>query len=324
MNTAFFSARRDERPFYQNAAHAITFFETSLNAATAKLAAGFPAVCLFVNDDANAAALEVVASGGTKFVALRSAGFNHVDLTAAARYGLTVGRVPAYSPYAVAEHAVALILALNRKLVRANSRVHENNFLLDGLMGFDLHGRTVGLAGTGQIGGVLAGIMKGFGCQVLAYDPQPNLNLPVEYVDWEQLLRRSDIVSLHCPLTPATHHLINDQALRTMKPGAMLINTSRGGLVDAAAAIQALKSGHLGYLGLDVYEEEAGMFFADLSGVVPQDDVFARLLSFPNVLITGHQAFYTRQALENIAATTLQNLTDFETTGSCSHLVKYK
>lgn len=324
MNTAFFSARRDERPFYQNAAHAITFFETSLNAATAKLAAGFPAVCLFVNDDANAAALEVVASGGTKFIALRSAGFNHVDLTAAARYGLTVGRVPAYSPYAVAEHAVALILALNRKLVRANSRVHENNFLLDGLMGFDLHGRTVGLAGTGQIGGVLAGIMKGFGCQVLAYDPQPNLNLPVEYVDWEQLLRRSDIVSLHCPLTPATHHLINDQALRTMKPGAMLINTSRGGLVDAAAAIQALKSGHLGYLGLDVYEEEAGMFFADLSGVVPQDDVFARLLSFPNVLITGHQAFYTRQALENIAATTLQNLTDFETTGSCSHLVKYK
>ena len=235
-----------------------------------------------------------------------------------------MGRVPAYSPYAVAEHAVALILALNRKLVRANSRVHENNFLLDGLMGFDLHGRTVGLAGTGQIGGVLAGIMKGFGCQVLAYDPQPNLNLPVEYVDWEQLLRRSDIVSLHCPLTPATHHLINDQALRTMKPGAMLINTSRGGLVDAAAAIQALKSGHLGYLGLDVYEEEAGMFFADLSGVVPQDDVFARLLSFPNVLITGHQAFYTRQALENIAATTLQNLTDFETTGSCSHLVKYK
>ena len=324
MNTAFFSARRDERPFYQNAAHALTFFETSLNAATAKLAAGFPAVCLFVNDDANAAALEVVASGGTKFVALRSAGFNHVDLTAAARYGIAVARVPAYSPYAVAEHAVALMLALNRKLVRANARVHENNFLLDGLMGFDLHGRTVGLAGTGQIGGVLAGIMRGFGCQVLAYDPQPNLNLPVEYVDWEQLLRRSDIVSLHCPLTPATHHLINDEALRTMKPGAMLINTSRGGLVDAAAAIQALKSGHLGYLGLDVYEEEAGMFFADLSGVVPQDDVFARLLSFPNVLITGHQAFYTRQALENIAATTLQNLTDFETTGSCSHLVKYK
>ena len=324
MKTAFFSARRDERPFYQNAAHAITFFETSLNAATARLAAGFPAVCLFVNDDANAETLEVVASGGTKFVALRSAGFNHVDLAAAARHGIAVARVPAYSPYAVAEHAVALMLALNRRLVRANARVHENNFLLDGLMGFDLHGRTVGLAGTGQIGGVLAGIMRGFGCQVLAYDPQPNLDLPVEYVEWEQLLRRSDIVSLHCPLTPATHHLINDEALRSMKPGAMLINTSRGGLVDAAAAIQGLKSGHLGYLGLDVYEEEAGMFFADLSGVVPQDDVFARLLSFPNVLITGHQAFYTRQALENIAATTLQNLTDLEHTGSCSHLVKYK
>ena len=324
MKTAFFSARRDERPFYQNGTHAITFFETSLNSATAKLAAGFPAVCLFVNDDANAEALEAMASGGSKFIALRSAGFNHVDLAAAARSGIAVGRVPAYSPYAVAEHTVALILALNRKLVRANARVHENNFLLDGLMGFDLHGRTVGLVGTGQIGGVLAGIMRGFGCQVLAYDPQPNLNLPVEYVHWEQLLSRSDIVSLHCPLTPATHHLINDEALRTMKPGAMLINTSRGGLVEATAAIQALKSGHLGYLGLDVYEEEAGMFFADLSGVVPQDDVFARLLSFPNVLITGHQAFYTRQALENIAATTLQNLTDFESTGSCSHLVKYK
>ena len=321
MNTAFFSARRDERPFYQGAAHAITFFETSLNAATAKLAAGFPAVCLFVNDDANAAAIAALAAGGTKFIALRSAGFNHVDLTAAAQHGIAVGRVPAYSPYAVAEHAVALILALNRKLVRANARVHENNFLLDGLMGFDLYGRTVGVVGTGRIGGVFAGIMRGFGCRVLAHDPQPRPDLPVEYVAWEQLLSNSDIVSLHCPLVPATHHLINDRAVQSMKRGVMLINTSRGGLVDASAAIRALKSGQLGYLGLDVYEEEAGMFFADLSGVVPQDDIFARLLTFPNVLITGHQAFYTRQALENIASTTLQNLTGFENTGTCSHLV---
>lgn len=322
MRTLFYSARRDEQPFYRGAAHAFSFFETSLSPVTAKLAAGFPAVCLFVNDNANADALEVLAAGGTQFLALRSAGFNHVDLAAAARLGLTVGRVPAYSPYAVAEHAVALMLALNRKLVRANARVHENNFLLDGLMGFDMHGRTVGVVGTGQIGGVLAGIMRGFGCDLLAYDPQPRRDLAVEYVAWEELLRRSDIISLHCPLVPATHHLIGDQALRSMKRGAMLINTSRGGLVDAAAAIRALKRGQLGYLGLDVYEEEAGMFFADLSEAVPQDDIFARLLTFPNVLITGHQAFYTRQALENIASTTLQNLTGFEKTGTCSHLVK--
>lgn len=322
MRTAFFSARRDERPFYAATEHAITFFETSLSPATARLAEGFPAVCLFVNDNANAAALETLAAGGTRFLALRSAGYNHVDLAAAARLGLVVGRVPAYSPYAVAEHAVALILALNRKLVRANSRVHENNFLLDGLMGFDLHGCTVGVVGTGQIGAVFATIMHGFGCRVLAFDPQPVEHLPVEYVEWEHLLQNSDILSLHCPLTPATHHLINSQTIQTMKRGVMLINTSRGGLVDTPAAIRGLKSGQIGHLGLDVYEEEAGMFFADLSESVPQDDTFARLLTFPNVLITGHQAFYTRQALENIARTTLQNMTDFETTGSCQHLVK--
>jgi len=322
MRTAFFSSRRDEQPFYQGAPHPITFFETSLCADTAKLAAGYPAVCLFVNDNANAEAIAALAAGGTKFIALRSAGFNHVDLQAAAHHGLVVGRVPAYSPYAVAEHAVALILALNRKLVRANARVHENNFLLDGLMGFDLHGRTVGVVGTGQIGSVFAGIMRGFGCRVLATDPFPQANLAVEYVSWRELLTTSDVISLHCPLTPQTHHLVNDAALDAMKPGVMLINTSRGGLVDASAAIRGLKTGQLGYLGLDVYEEEAGMFFADLSGSVLQDDVFARLLTFPNVLITGHQAFYTRQALENIASTTLQNITDFEITGSCKNLVK--
>lgn len=322
MRTAFFSARRDERPFYADAPHDITFLEPALSPATAKLAEGFPAVCLFVNDNANAEALATLAAGGTRVLALRSAGYNHVDLAAAARLGLAVGRVPAYSPYAVAEHAVALILALNRKLVRANSRVHENNFLLDGLMGFDLHGCTVGVVGTGQIGSVFAHIMRGFGCHVLAFDPQPQPDLPVEYVAWQTLLSRSDILSLHCPLSPATHHLINAEAIDAMKPGVMLINTSRGGLVDAKAAIRGLKTGKIGHLGLDVYEEEAGMFFADLSQSVPQDDTFARLLTFPNVLITGHQAFYTRQALENIAHTTLQNLTAFEATGACAHPVK--
>jgi D-lactate dehydrogenase len=322
MRTAFFSARRDERPFFQGSPHAITFLEAPLSHTTAKLASGYPAVCLFVNDNANAEALAELAAGGTKFIALRSAGFNHVDLAAAARHGLLIGRVPAYSPYAVAEHAVALILALNRKLVRANARVHENNFLLDGLMGFDLFGRTVGVIGTGQIGSVFAGIMRGFGCHVLACDPNPNLELGLEYVSRDELLQRSDIVSLHCPLTPATHHLIDDSAIQHMKPGAMLINTSRGALVDSTAAIRGLKSGQIGYLGLDVYEEEAGMFFEDLSTAIPMDDVFARLLTFSNVLITGHQAFYTRQALENIAATTIQNLTEFETTGTCTHLVK--
>ena len=322
MRTAFFSARRDERPFYDASPHPITFFEASLNPATATLAAGYPAVCLFVNDDANAETIATLARGGTKFLALRSAGYNHVDLAAATKLGLAVGRVPAYSPYAVAEHAAALILALNRKLIRANARVHDHNFLLDGLMGFDLHGRTVGIAGVGQIGSVFAAIMQGFGCRVLAFDPQPRAGLPVEYVAWPELLAESDIISLHCPLTAGTHHLINPAAIAQMKRGVMLINTSRGGLVDTSAALAALKSGHLGYLGLDVYEEEAGLFFADLSGVVPQDDRFARLLTFPNVLITGHQAFYTRQALENIAATTLQNMTEFENTGSCAHLVK--
>jgi D-lactate dehydrogenase len=320
MRTAFFSARRDERPFYADAAHDITFFEPSLDAATAVLAEGYPAVCLFVNDNADARAIAALAAGGTEFLALRSAGFNHVDLAAAATHGIAVARVPAYSPYAVAEHAVALILALNRKLVRANARVHENNFLLDGLMGFDLHGRTVGVVGTGQIGAVFAGIMKGFGCRVLAYDPYPAHDL--EYVDWPQLLAESDIISLHCPLSQSTYYLIGAPAIQAMKRGVMLINTSRGGLVDTQAAIQGLKSGQIGYLGLDVYEEEAGMFFADRSGIVNQDDVFARLLTFPNVLITGHQAFYTRQALENIARTTLQNITDFESTGTCTNLVK--
>lgn len=313
MRIAVFSTRPYERaPFEQrNRAHgfAITFFEHRLNAETAALAAGHACVCAFVNDDLSAPVLARLSAGGTRLIALRSAGYNHVELKAAARLGLTVVRVPAYSPYAVAEHAVALILTLNRKMHRAYNRVREGNFSLDGLLGFDLHGKTVGVVGTGKIGQVFAGILRGFGCRILAHDPYPSG--PLEYVSLNRLLAESDIVSLHCPLTPETRHLINQDAIALMKPGVMLINTSRGALVDAQAAIAGLKSGRLGSLGLDVYEEEADLFFEDLSNEVLQDDVFARLLTFPNVVITGHQAFFTREALDNIVGTTLDNVSAF-------------
>ncbi len=246
---------------------------------------------------------------------LRSAGFNHVDLAAAARLGLTVLRVPAYSPYAIAEHTIALLLTLNRKIHRANIRVREQNFSLDGLMGFDLHGKTMGVVGTGKIGAIVARILTGFGCTILACDPFPNqecLALGVEYTTLHDLLARSDVVTLHCPLTPQTRHLIDAAALGVCKPGMMLINTSRGGVVDTAAVIGALKSGRLGSLALDVYEEEGDLFFRDLSDQVITDDIFARLLTFPNVLITAHQAFFTKEAVRNIGETTIRNLTDFE------------
>lgn len=245
--------------------------------------------------------------GGTRLIALRSAGFNHVDLAAAQRLGLTVARVPAYSPHAVAEHAVGMILALNRRLHRACNRTREGDFSLDGLLGFDLAGKTVGVVGTGQIGQVFARIMAGFGCRLLAFDPFPQAALGVTYVPLPALLAQSDIVSLHCPLNADTHHLIDASALASMKMGAMLINTSRGGLIDSPALIDALKSGQLGHLGLDVYEEEADLFFEDRSADVLQDDVLARLLTFPNVIVTAHQAFFTREALAGIADTTLAN-----------------
>ena len=247
--------------------------------------------------------------------ALRSAGYNNVDLPAAARLGLTVTRVPAYSPHAVAEHTVALILALNRKVHRAWARVREGNFSLDGLLGFDLVGRTAGVVGTGKIGAAVARIMFGFGCRVLAFDPFPNpecVALGVSYVPFNELLARSDIVTLHCPLTPETRHLMDAAALERMKPGAMLINTGRGTLVDTKAVIEALKSGRLGHLGLDVYEEEAALFFEDRSWRILQDDVFARLLTFPNVIVTGHQGFFTAEALAAIAETTLRAVTEFD------------
>ena len=329
MKIAFFGAHDFERgPFDSYNArkgHAITYIEQHLTAESAGLAAGHECVCVFVNDTVNAEVIGLMAGQGVKLIAARSAGFNHIDLEAAKRLGIAVVRVPAYSPFAVAEHAVALILTLNRKTHRAYNRVREGNFSLDGLLGFDLQGKTVGVVGTGRIGQVFAKIMIGFGCEVLATDVAPNSSVKemgVHYVPLSDLLHKSDIVSLHCPLVAATHHMIQAESLARMKAGAMLINTSRGGLVDAAAVIEALKSGHLGAVGLDVYEEEADLFFEDLSGHVIQDDVFARLLSFPNVLITGHQAFFTEEALQGIAMTTLDNVSDFEKTGESKNLVR--
>jgi D-lactate dehydrogenase len=331
MKIALFSAHRFDRQSFNSAnatlsaPHDIHYVEARLDAHSAVLAAGFPAVCAFVNDRLDAPTLEILAGQGTRLIALRSAGFNHVDLAAAARLGLSVARVPAYSPDAIAEHTVAMILSLNRKIHKAYARGREGNFALDGLLGFDLRGRTVGIVGTGKIGLNVARIMRGFDCTVIAHDPFPDQTALAAvggtYVDWPELLERSDIISLHCPLTPETHHLIDSAAIAAMKPDVMLINTSRGAVVDSRALIDGLKSGRLGHVGLDVYEEEGDLFFADLSDQAIQDDIFARLLTFPNVLITGHQAFFTREALIAIADTTLANITAFERTGAPLHPV---
>jgi D-lactate dehydrogenase len=319
MRIAVFDTHRHDRAALEDAnaahAHALTFFEPRLTAQTASLAAGFDVACSFVNDHVDRATLETLRSGGIRLIALRSAGYNHVDLDAAATLAISVVRVPEYSPHAVAEHAVALVLALNRKIHRAHARVREGNFSLDGLLGFDLHGKTVGLVGTGRIGAVAARIFLGFGCRVIAYDPRPQAELAqlgVEYLPIAALYERADILSLHVPLTPATHHLIDAGALARMKAGVMLINTGRGALIDSRALIGSLKTGHIGSAGLDVYEEEEGVFFEDLSDQVMQDDVLARLLTFPNVLVTAHQGFFTREALAAIATTTLANVTAFD------------
>ncbi|MDZ7802177.1 MAG: 2-hydroxyacid dehydrogenase [Trueperaceae bacterium] len=317
MKVAVFSTKTyDQRHLAhanQHHGHELTFFEPRLHLDTAVLAAGFPVVCAFVNDRLDAEVLQRLAEGGTKLIALRSAGFNHVDLHAAERLGMTIARVPAYSPHAVAEHALALVLALNRKIYRAYNRVREGNFALEGLIGFDMHGKTVGVVGTGKIGATFARIVHGMGCQVLALDPYPNPDLDAiaEYVSQDDLFARADVVSLHCPLTPETHHLIDAAAIRQMKRGVTLINTSRGQLVDTRAVIDGLKRGRIGRLGLDVYEEEGDLFFEDLSNQVIRDDVFSRLLTFPNVLITGHQGFFTEEALHAIADTTLANVSAF-------------
>ncbi len=319
MRVAVFSSRPHDEKYLTEAnravGHDLVFLESRLKPHTAKLADGFDAVCAFVNDNLNEEVLERLAEIGIRHIALRSAGFNHVDLAAAGRLGFTVARVPAYSPHAVAEHTVAMMLALNRQIHKAYTRVRDANFALDGLLGFDLHSRTVGIAGTGKIGERVAVIMAGFGCRILAFDPYPNpvcVELGVEYVDLEELFAESDIVTLHTPLTPETHHLVNEDSIAMMKDGVMIVNTSRGALVDTVAVIEGLKSGKVGYLGLDVYEEEGDLFFENLSDRIITDDVFSRLLTFPNVIITGHQGFFTVDAITAIADTTMQNLTAFE------------
>jgi D-lactate dehydrogenase len=319
MHVAVFSTKPYDREFLSRAnerhGHDLEFLEVRLDARTAQIANGAEAVCAFVNDRLDSETIGCLAADGTKLIALRSAGFNHVDLPAAGDCGLSVVRVPAYSPYAVAEHTVALMLAVQRRLPRAYNRVRDGNFSLDGLMGFDLRSRRVGIIGTGKIGQIVARILRGFGCSLRAYDPFPSddvRDLGVRYEDLDTLLGECDVLTLHCPLTPDTHHLIDHEALDKVRPGVMLVNTSRGALVDTRAVIDGLKDGRIGNLAIDVYEEEGDLFFEDLSDRVIRDDVFSRLLTFPNVLVTAHQAFFTEEAMANIAETTLANISAFE------------
>jgi D-lactate dehydrogenase len=328
MRVTIFSTKPYDRQFLDSAlreaGHSGEFIEPRLDARTAKLAQGSAAICAFVNDDLSAPVLSHLVDLGVRFVVLRSAGFNNVDLSAAEKLGIRVARVPAYSPHSVAEHTVGLVLALNRKLHRAYNQVREGNFSLDRLLGFDLFGRTAGVIGTGKIGEYVARILHGFGMNLLLYDVAQNTALMGigKYVELEALISSSDIITLHCPLLPSTHHLINSERIGRMKPGVMLINTSRGGLVDTRAVIDGLKSGQIGYLGLDVYEEEAELFFEDRSTSVIQDDVFMRLLTFPNVLVTSHQAFFTQEALQEIARVTALNLSQMERGGVLQNEVR--
>ncbi len=315
MKTVVFSTKKFERDMLgakaQDAGLNLEFLDTRLNQQTAALADGATCVSVFVNDDVSRPVIETLARGGTKLLATRSAGFNHIDLDAADDHNLAVTRVPAYSPNAVAEHAIAIVMCLNRKLHKAYHRVRELNFSIDGLMGFDMHGKTVGVIGTGKIGTNFARIAKGFGCNVIGFDPHKSEhfeNLGAHYTSFDQLTQTADIISLHCPLTPETHHLIDADTLANMKKGATIVNTSRGALIDTKAVIHALKQRHLGALGLDVYEEEERYFFRDLSDRVIDDDLLARLLTFPNVLITSHQGFFTREAVEAITDTTIESI----------------
>lgn len=318
MKIAVFSAQKyDQQGFERWADPSLEwrYLPQRLDETSVLAAQGCDAVCAFVNDQLNAAVLEQLKQLGIGFIALRCAGFNQVDLTAAQRLGIQVARVPAYSPEAVAEHTVGMMLCLNRKFHKAYNRTRDNNFDLQGLLGFNLHGKAVGLIGTGRIGRATARILQGFGCTLLAYDPQPARDMndvKIRYVDLPELYQQADIISLHCPLTPDSKHLINQESLQQMKTGVMLINTSRGALVDTKAVIQALKSGKIGYLGLDVYEQEADLFFKNLSDQVIADEVFQRLLTFPNVLITGHQAFFTAEAMQQISQITSDNLCNYQ------------
>ncbi|MBD0377932.1 MAG: 2-hydroxyacid dehydrogenase [Flavisolibacter sp.] len=315
MKITFFSTQSYDKQFFmehnKRFHYELEFFEVALSQQTVGLVQDAAAICVFVNDKVDKAVIEQLRERGVSIIALRYAGFNNVAIEAAEENNLRVCRVPAYSPEAVAEHAVAMILTLNRKTHKAYNRVREQNFSLQGLMGFDLHGKTVGVIGTGKIGAAFCRIMKGFGCRVLAFDVVANKDLENEgimYQPLSEVLQQSDIISLHTPLNEETFHLINEQSLRSMKNGSMLINTSRGGLIDTYAVINALKSGRIGYLGIDVYEQEEGLFFRDLSGDIIKDDIIQRLTSFPNVLVTAHQAFFTKEAMDQIADTTLCNI----------------
>ena len=314
MKLAFFDAKPYDMPGFdrhtQGTGLTIKYFETRLNEDTVSLAAGFDAVCVFVNDIVNAKVVDALYKMGVKAIALRCAGFNNVDIRAC-RGKLRVFRVPAYSPYAVAEHAMALLLTVNRKTHKAHNRTREFNFSLQGLTGFDLHGKTVGIVGTGKIGRVFADICRGFGMKILAYDKFPNPGTGLSYVELEELLRSSDIISLHCPLTEDTQHMIDEKAIGMMKKGVVIINTSRGGLVNTEALINGLKDEKVGAACLDVYEEEGDLFYEDFSGQIVQDDKLVRLIAMPNVIVTSHQAFLTREALDNIAATTVDNVVKF-------------
>ncbi len=303
--------------------HELVFFKPTLTRDTAELAKGFRAVCVFVHDLLDEPTLQHLKEGGTELIALRCAGFNNVDLKAAKSLGMKIVRVPEYSPYAVAEHAMALLLALNRKIPRAYNRVRDGNFSLDGLVGFDLRGKTVGVVGLGKIGAAFARIARGFGCKLLGYDVRQDetlkRDLELQYVALEQLFAQSDVISLHVPLFPATVHLVNEATLSQMKPGVIIVNTSRGALIHAGDLVDALKAGKIAGAALDVYEEEEDVFFRDLSGTVLQDDTLARLLSFPNVIVTAHQAFLTEEALGNISDATLGNITAFSQGTALKH-----
>lgn len=330
MKVAFFSTKSFDREYFDkfniSGAHQLTYFEAPLNKDTTNLTKGYDAVCVFVNDKLDQNVISELAKNKVGLIALRCAGFNNVDLKAALENNVKIVRVPTYSPQAVAEHAVALILTLNRKTHKAYNRIREGNFSLDKLVGFDLSGKTVGVIGTGYIGSIFSKIMLGFNCKVIAYDiNRSNLlkDEPVDYVPLDDLFSKSDIISLHCPLTAETRHLINKVSYTKMKKGLMLINTSRGALIKTKDTIKALKKGKLGYLGLDVYEEEENLFFKDLSESIIQDDMIARLMSFPNVLITSHQGFFTREALQQIATTTLKNISSFEKGEELENEVKF-
>lgn len=317
MKIAIFSTCKYDLDFLQkyNTNHELTFFESALSLQNVALTKGFDALCLFVNDNADREVLYALKANGIRLILLRCAGFNNVDVSVATETGIKVLRVPAYSPEAVAEHAMAMILTLNRKTHKAYNRIREGNFSLEGLMGFNLYQCKVALIGTGNIGKAFYKILKGFGCRIMAYDPYPDAALVEEglsYGTLEEVLREAEVVSLHCPLSEDTHHMINAETLKLFKKGAMLINTSRGGLIDTQDVIEALKSAQLGYLGLDVYEQESKLFFHDLSGDIIQDDLISRLISFPNVLVTSHQGFFTREAMQQIAEITFANADAFE------------